>query len=143
MYLRTDGLAWWAVCGLALVCTGMSAGCIERTISINTEPEGATVFLNDDEVGKTPVKVPFTWYGDYDVIIRKAGYKTLRTNHNVQTPWYAMPGIDLFTECLIPVTVHDDRVLATYALEPQQVPEREELLQAADEARAQALAGEE
>ena len=118
------------------------SGCIERTVSINTEPQGATVFLNDEEVGKSPVKVPFTWYGDYDIIIRKPGYETIHTHSNVKTPWYETPGIDIVTECLVPYTVHDDRDLGTYPLEAQKVPEREALLKAADEARSQSLAGE-
>lgn len=121
-------------------CPVLLAGCIERTININTEPEGATVFLNDQEVGASPVEVPFTWYGDYDIIIRKKGYETLRTHHNVKAPWYELPGIDIITECLIPFTVHDDRVLDTFVLEPSQPPSKEALLEAAAEMRQQALA---
>ena len=111
-------------------------GCIERTVSINTEPEGATVFLNDQEVGKSPVKVPFTWYGDYDIIIRKPGYQTVHTNRRIDAPWYQWPGIDLVTECLIPFTVHDDRVVDTLVLEQQSRPSNQELLDAANEMRA-------
>ena len=112
------------------------SGCIERTVSINTEPEGATVFLNDQEVGKSPVKVPFTWYGDYDIIVRKPGYKTVHTNRRIDAPWYQWPGIDLVTECLIPFTVHDDRVVDTLVLEQQTRPSNQELLDAANEMRA-------
>lgn len=112
------------------------SGCIERTVSINTEPEGATVFLNDQEVGKSPVKVPFTWYGDYDIIVRKPGYKTVHTNRRIDAPWYQWPGIDLVTECLIPFTVHDDRVVDTLVLEQQSRPSNQELLDAANEMRA-------
>jgi hypothetical protein len=117
-----------------------TAGCIERTITINTEPQDATVLLNDQEVGRTPVKVPFTWYGDYDIIVRKKGYKTVRTHHNVRAPWYELPGIDIVTECLIPFTVHDDRVLDTIALDPAQPPNKEELLNTAAEMRQRTLA---
>lgn len=112
------------------------SGCIERTVSINTEPEGATVFLNDQEVGKSPVKVPFTWYGDYDIIVRKPGYKTVHTNRRIDAPWYQWPGIDLVTECMIPFTVHDDRVVDTLVLEQQTRPSNQELLDAANEMRA-------
>ncbi len=117
-------------------------GCIERTVSINTEPEGAKVFLNDQEVGQSPVTVPFTWYGDYDIIIRKRGFKTVQTHHKIQTPWYSLPGIDFFTECLMPFTVHDDRVLETYVLDPQQLPDKDTLLDAAESMRADAGAGD-
>lgn len=123
-------------------CLLLAAGCIERTVSINTEPEGATVFLNDQEVGQSPIKVPFTWYGDYDIIIRKSGYQTVHTNQRLHTPWYELPGIDLFTECLMPFTVHDDRVLETIVLEPSQQPTREALLEAAAEMKERALAAE-
>lgn len=112
-----------------------SLGCIERTVTINTEPQGATVFLNDEEVGQSPVRIPFTWYGDYDVIARKKGYKTVHTNRRVNAPWYQWPGIDLITECFIPFTVHDDRVLETVVLAPQVHTSDEVLLQAADDMR--------
>jgi hypothetical protein len=114
-------------------------GCVERTVSINTEPEGATVFLNDEEVGKSPVRVPFTWYGDYDIIIRKPGYQTIKTNHNIKTPWYELPGIDIFTECLMPFTVHDDRVLDTFVLQSARPTEKQALLQSADELKSRAV----
>lgn len=41
--------------------------CVERTISITSTPSGALVHLNDQEVGRTPLTVPFTYYGVYDV----------------------------------------------------------------------------
>jgi len=130
--------------GKTLIVAGLlvSTGCIERTVSINTEPEGAAVILNDQEIGQSPVKVPFTWYGDYDIIIRKDGYETVRTHQQLHTPWYELPGIDLFTECLMPFTVHDDRVMETVVLQPEQLPTREALLEAAAEMKARALAAE-
>ncbi len=117
----------------------IAAGCVERTVSINTEPQGATIFLNDQEVGESPVKVPFTWYGDYDIVIRKHGYQTIETHHRIKTPWYQYPIIDLFAEALIPFTVHDDRVLETFALQAYEPPSKEALLERADELRADAL----
>jgi hypothetical protein len=119
------------------ILAGVS-GCVERTVTINTEPQGATVLLNDQEVGKSPVKVAFTWYGDYDVIVRKPGFQTVKTHERIRTPWYQYPVIDLITECLIPVTIHDDRVLETLVLQPQVYPTNESLLQSADAMRAEA-----
>ncbi len=123
-----------------LVTGGATAGiaCVERTLTINTEPQGATIVLNDQEVGQSPVRVPFTWYGDYDIIIRKEGHQTLRTNHRIHAPWYQWPFIDLVSECLIPFTIHDDRVLETYVLDPYEPPDKDDLLQRAEEMRAAA-----
>ncbi len=113
-------------------------GCVERTVTINSQPEGATVFLNDQEVGRTPVKVPFTWYGDYDIILRKDGYETLKTHCQLEAPWYQYPFIDLFAECLIPMTLRDEHILEPFVLAPFNAPTREGLLYRADEMRLQA-----
>ena len=117
----------------------MLLGCIERTISINTEPEGATVVLNDQEVGKSPVRVPFTWYGDYDIVLRKPGHKTLQTSRRVVRPWYQYPIIDFFAECMVPFTIHDDHVINTFVLQPFEPPTKEELLGRAAQMRSDAL----
>ena len=122
----------------AVILMGTIVGCVERTVSINTEPQGATVMLNDQDIGRTPVKVPFTWYGDYDLVVRKEGYETVKTNHRLQTPWYELPGIDLFSECLIPFTIHDDRIVPTIALDQARRPTQEALLKNASEMRAEA-----
>jgi hypothetical protein len=63
---RMISLRRFALLTTALGSTGL-LGCVERTISITSEPEGALVYLNDEEVGRTPVSVPFTFYGVYDV----------------------------------------------------------------------------
>ena len=49
------------------------SGCVERKLTILTEPEGALVALNDEEIGRSPVTVSFQWYGDYNVRISEAG----------------------------------------------------------------------
>jgi len=113
-------------------------GCVERTISINSEPDNALVILNDQEVGRTPVKVDFTWYGDYDIIIRKQGYQTLQTNRRIKAPWYQYPGIDLFTECFSPITYRDDRDFGTFQLEKFQPASKQVLIQNAEELRDRA-----
>ena len=75
-------------------------GCIQRTISINSEPEGALVHLNDVEVGRTPLSVPFTFYGTYDVRLEKEGYDTLHVPTKADAPWWEAPGPDLVAEAL-------------------------------------------
>ena len=47
------------------------------TITIDSEPPGALCWLNDNEIGRTPVTVPFTWYGTYRVRLEKPGYEPL------------------------------------------------------------------
>jgi len=78
----------------------LSIGCVERRLMITSEPPGALVFLNDQEVGRTPLEVPFTWYGVYDVKLEQEGYQTLLTQLEAERPWWEAPGPDLFAEAL-------------------------------------------
>ncbi len=64
-------------------------------------------YLNDEEVGRTPATVQFTWYGKYDVRLEKDGYQTLTTVAEAKAPWYETPGIDLFAE-MVPGDHHVD-----------------------------------
>ena len=111
-------------------------------MTINSEPAGALVYLNDQEVGRTPVSVPFTWYGDYDVILRKEGYRTLKTHARVDAPWYELPPIDFISEVLVPWEIHDHHELPLYRLEPLKPPSPAELIQRAREFREQARKAE-
>lgn len=123
---------------VGLVLAGAGIGCVRRTLTINTDPQGALVYLNDAEVGRTPVSVDFLWYGDYDVIVRKEGYATLQTDERINEPWYQIPPFDFFAEVLWPGRIHDQRSVS-YVLEPAVAPDREELLQRAEALRDEAL----
>jgi len=68
------------------------------------------VFISDREVGRTPVTVPFTWYGDYEIILRHESYETLKTHADIRMPWYEVPPLDLLSE-LAPWTYRDRRYL--------------------------------
>ena len=90
---------WWgrwagvAAAGAAC-CLG---GCLERTVTVTSEPPGAVVWLNDVEVGRTPVKTAFTYYGVYDVRLRREGYEPLNTSKNAKAPLAEVPPVDIFT----------------------------------------------
>ena len=52
----------------------LAGGCgVERTLQIESNPPGALVHLNGEEVGRTPMRKAFVWYGTYDVQLRKDG----------------------------------------------------------------------
>ena len=127
----------WRAVGLlvAVCCLG---GCVRRTLTIHTEPAGALVFLNDEEVGRSPVTTDFTWYGDYDVILRREDCQTLHTHMMVKAPWYQIPPIDFFFEVLWPRRILDARSF-DFELQPEQRPTRAELIDRARELRDRAL----
>lgn len=81
-------------------------GCLKRTLVITSQPEGAIVWLNDVEVGRTPLETDFTFYGTYDVRIRREGYEPIITSKKADAPIHEAPGVDLIAEA-IPVTIHN------------------------------------
>jgi hypothetical protein len=104
---------------LALIAGGilLLGGCVERTMTIKSDPPGALVYLNDQEVGRTPITRDFVWYGDYQVEVRKEGYETLKTHKWVKAPGYLWVPFDFFVE-LSPFMVKDHHDMA-FALKPQ------------------------
>jgi len=103
-------------------------GCVERRLTIHTEPQGAIVTLNDQEIGVSPVTVPFNWYGDYWVRISKDGYETLNTHRKLKAPLHDYPPFDFFAEILYP-----GRIVNTYEwtfdLAIKEYPTRDELIE--------------
>jgi hypothetical protein len=114
-------LACVAMVLVVLVAT--SGGCIERILTIQTNPSGALIQLNAHEMGRTPVSRDFTWYGTYELVIRKEGYETVKTNAKVIAPLYEWIPLDLITE-LLPIpfkdhhTLHYDLTLSPPSSEP-------------------------
>jgi hypothetical protein len=119
--------------GLALI---ILAGCVERRLTINTEPQGAMVVLNDQEIGTSPVTVPFNWYGDYWVRIHKNGYELLDTHRKLKAPLHDHFPLDFFTQILYPGHIVDAYEW-TFALSPQEYPARAELIENGEFLRSQ------
>jgi hypothetical protein len=97
-------------------CGCLATGCVRRTITITTDPSGAMVWLNDREVGRSPLDVDFDFYGTYDVRLEREGYEPQMTSGDAKGPWWDMAGLDLVAE-LMPFPIHS-RVEWHYALEP-------------------------
>ena len=98
IYLRAAGLASLGLASLGLA--SMLGGCMQRSLDITSEPPGATVYLNDVEVGRTPLEVGFTYYGEYDVLLTKDGFEPLRTRADAVAPVYEHPPLDLAAEAM-------------------------------------------
>lgn len=102
-------------CLAALACLPL-AGCIERRIRVTSEPPGAIVWLNDREIGRTPVETGFTFHGDYDVRLALDGYEPVHTERRAEAPVHEWPGIDLVATAL-PITF-DNTIEWHFDLEP-------------------------
>jgi len=118
----------------AAVLAVLLSGCVERQLTIRTQPAGAMVTLNDEQVGAAPVTVSFNWYGDYWVRISKDGYETLDTHRELKAPWYDYFPFDFIVQIADPTRVVDSYEW-TFELRPKQYPTRNELLDQAQTLR--------
>ena len=121
----------WFLAGV-LPAVFLLAGCVERRLTIVTEPKEAVVWLNDEEVGTTPVTVNFNWYGDYTVRVEKSGYEILNTHRVLQRPTHDKFPFDFFAEVLWPKKIVDEYTWK-FELEPFQQASPEELIEAAQD----------
>ena len=105
-------------------------------MTIRSQPAGALVYVDDYEIGTTPVSTNFTYYGTRKIRLVKDGYETLTVMQPVPAPWYQIPPLDFVSENLIPGRVRDRRELC-YQMTPQLVVPTEQLLERAEALRSQ------
>ena len=74
------------------------AGCVKRTISITSDPGGALVWVNDREVGRTPLEIGFLYYVEYDVRVERDGQEPIMTTRWASAPSWDVPVVDLAVE---------------------------------------------
>ena len=85
-------------------------------MTVRTDPPESLLYLNGVEVGRTPYRRNFIFYGTYDVQVRKEGYETVKGKGPVIAPWWQWPPFDLVAD-LLPVRLHDSHLL-TFTLLP-------------------------
>ena len=110
-------------------------GCVQRSITITSKPAGALVHLNDEEVGRTPLTVPFTFYGVYQVQLERDGFETLLTQRKAKAPWWDSLGPDFIAEILpgrrrVAIDWHFD-------LEERKAVDQDKLIERASQLREQ------
>lgn len=113
----------------------LTSGCVERKLTIVTQPSDAVVWLNDEEIGRTPVTVNFNWYGDYRVRIEKSGYEILNTHQEMKRPLHDVFPLDFFAECVWPGRIVDAYTW-NYNLTPYQSPSSQDLIKSAQSAKS-------
>jgi len=88
--------------GLILTLAGAAVlpGCLERRLSITSEPPGALVWVNDVELGRTPVEADFVFYGEYDVRLSLEGYEPVHRQMTAPQPLHEYPPFDLVAGAL-------------------------------------------
>jgi hypothetical protein len=123
---------------LELLCAALAAlaacGCVQRRITIRSNPPGALVYVDKYEIGKTPCSVAYTYYGTREIKLVRDGYETLTVMQWIPPPWYQIPPLDFVSENVVPTEIRDERTY-TYQLVPTRVVPTDQLLSRAESLR--------
>ena len=122
---------------LLFVGIGALSGCVERRYTIRTDPPGATVVVNGEEIGPSPASKSFVFYGDRKISLIKDGFQTKTLIQPIKAPWWDNYITEFFTENVVPVSLRDEREF-TYKLEPFKMTPQGELRDRAESLRSEA-----
>ncbi len=100
-------------------------------MTIRSNPPGAVVFVDDQEIGTTPASSDFTYYGTRKIQLVKDGYETLTVKQTFFPPWYQIPPLDFISENLWPFELRNEN-LVNVQLQPQQILPTEQLVERAE-----------
>ena len=101
--------AWVSLLALCVLATAL--GCVQRRMTIRSNPPGALVYVDDYQIGTTPVSTDFIYYGTRKIRLVKDGYETLTVRQPFPIPWYEIFPLDFVTENLWPWEIRDERVV--------------------------------
>jgi PEGA domain len=134
---RLIGRLALAIC-LAACLVG--SGCVRRRLTIRSNPPGAQVYVDNQEIGTTPCSASFVYYGTRNITIMKPGYRTEKVAQRLNPPWYEITPLDFMSENLVPMELRDERVV-DIQLVPEEIVPQQKLLDRAQLLRESARTG--
>src|SRR5687768_6865609 len=106
--LRFSTVALRTALAAALILLAVAqTGCVRRRMTVRSNPPGAKVYVDDIEIGSTPVSTYYTYYAARKITLIKDGYRTETTYHRILPPWYEIPPLDLVSENFWPYELRD------------------------------------
>ena len=119
------------ICAIATFCVVIlphfCEAAVRRRLTIRSNPPGALVFIDDQEIGVTPVSTSFIYYGTRKIQLIKDGYETVTVLRTFKPPWYQWAGIDFITENLVRSEFRDERLIE-FKLTPLRIKTNKELV---------------
>lgn len=133
--VRASGLL--LVAGLLFL---LLPGCVRRRLTVRSDPPGAMVYIDDQQIGVTPVATSYTYYGTRNFVLQKDGYETVEASRTFNAPFYEIPPLDFIAENLWPFELRDERVV-DFQMVPQQTVQTDRLIERAQDLRTSASQG--
>jgi hypothetical protein len=118
-----------------------SNGCMHRRLTVRSDPPGALVLVDGEEIGYTPVSMDYTYYGTREIRLIKDGYQTLTTPVKLSRPWYQYLPLEFVTDNFALTKINDRREV-TYALARENIEPSQDIENRANNLRSEALRSE-
>lgn len=94
---------------IAVLVLLSQAGCVHRRVTINSNPAGALVRIDGEDIGYTPASFDYTWHGTREVQLVKDGYETQTQLIDINAPWYQKFPLDFVSDNFLGTHKRDHR----------------------------------
>ncbi len=119
----------------AALLLAASPGCVRKTFAVRTDPPGAIVYVDGEEIGRSPIhNVHWFFDGTREIAVAKEGYLTERRMVRMRASWFSWFPFDIISELIVPWDIYDRRYYY-FALKPVDHIEETTLLRHAAETR--------
>ncbi len=114
---------------VAVFCAALigfsTTGCSVAALTVRTNPPGAQVFVDDQEIGTTPCSAPFVYYGTRKITLMKDGYRT-ETLFQKNSPAVVRDfrRFDFLVENVYPLEQRDERIVDVQLVPEELVPQQ-------------------
>src|SRR5262245_48203574 len=105
---RPERIRAYSMAAMLVMLLIAASGCVRRRMTIVSNPPGAQVFIDKQEIGTTPVSTAYIYYGTREIQLAKDGYETVTVTRNFDPPWYQYPPLDFLAETVWPREVRDE-----------------------------------
>jgi hypothetical protein len=95
---------------------------VRRRLTVRSNPPGAQVFVDDQEIGTTPCSASFVYYGTRKITLVKDGYRIETVFQKLNPPWYEIPPLDFVSENLVCRELRDERIVDVQLVPEEYVP---------------------
>ena len=113
---------------------------MHRRMTIQSNPSGALVRIDGEDIGFTPASIDYTWYGTREVQLVKDGFETQTQLVTFGPPWYQQPPLDFLSDNFAGTHIRDHRGY-NFNLQPRKTSSSSEVIERARSLRNEAVYG--
>lgn len=124
----------------ALLLSLLQVGCVHRRVTIHSNPPGALVRIDGQDIGFTPASVDYTWYGTREVQLLKDGFETQTQLITIAPPWYQIFPLDFISDNFLGTHIRDHRRF-DLQMQPRQPDVAADVIQRGRSLRSEAVHG--